>query len=229
MRSHVCGMCLLLLMTVVVLADSKSKDSAMQAIEDVPGLPRVLLIGDSISIGYTVPTRELLRGRANVHRPLTNCSATSTGLSQMKSWLGDKKWDVIHFNFGLHDAKLPPEGVKHAPLDVYEKNLQQLVKQMQATGAKVVFATTTPVPNGGNLSPTRRFGNIDDYNAIARKVMSDRGVAMNELGAAIAPQVEKLQIRNDVHFHADGSKLLAKQVAASIEKELGRNTNENAK
>lgn len=222
-------MLLSLMMTVAVFADAKSKDSALQAIDDVPGLPRVLLIGDSISIGYTVPTRDLLRGRANVHRPLTNCSATSTGLSQMKSWLGDKTWDVIHFNFGLHDAKLPPEGVRHAPLDVYEKNLRQLVKQIQATGAKVVFATTTPVPNGGNLSPTRRFGRIDDYNATAWKVMSEMGVTMNDLGVAIAPHVEKLQIRNDVHFNADGSKLLAKHVAASIERELGFNVKETAK
>ena len=41
-------------------------------IKDVPGLPRVLLIGDSISIGYTLPTRQRLIGVANVHRPPMN-------------------------------------------------------------------------------------------------------------------------------------------------------------
>ena len=78
-------------------------DPALKPIQDVAGLPRVLLIGDSVSIGYTLPTRELLIGKANVHRPPTNCSSTGNGLKYLKSWLGEKKWDVIHFNFGLHD------------------------------------------------------------------------------------------------------------------------------
>src|SRR5688500_1890611 len=90
-------------------------DPALAPVEDVVGLPRVLLIGDSISIGYTLPTRLLLQGKANVHRPATNCSSTGHGLKNLQAWLGDKKWDVIHFNFGLHDAKLPPEGIRHAP------------------------------------------------------------------------------------------------------------------
>src|SRR5438093_8938340 len=83
----------------------RAADPAMQEIQDDPKLPRVLLIGDSISIGYTVPVRELLKGKANVHRPLTNCEATVRGLRDLDKWLGSGKWDVIHFNWGLHDLK----------------------------------------------------------------------------------------------------------------------------
>jgi arylsulfatase A-like enzyme len=193
----------------------------LAAIEDVAGLPRVMLIGDSVSMGYTLPTRELLKGKANVHRPPRNCSSTGNGLNYLKSWLGDKKWDVIHFNFGLHDAKLPPEGVRHAPPEVYEKNLREFVKQMKATGAKLIFATTTPVPNGGNLRPTRRFGSVDQYNAVALKVMKEMDVAIDDLNAAIAPYVATKQRANDVHFSDEGSALLAKSVAASIVTALG--------
>jgi acyl-CoA thioesterase-1 len=164
--------------------------------------------------------RTLLKGKANVHRPPTNCTGTSFGLTQLKSWLGGGKWDVIHFNFGVHDAKLPPEGVRHSPPDVYEKNLRELVKRMKATGAKLIWATTTPVPNGGNLAPNRRFESIDKYNAIAKKVMEENGVAIDDLNAAIAPHVEKLQLKMDVHFSPEGSEFLAKQVAASIETQL---------
>ena len=206
------------------VADSASaKNDAMKPVIDDPKLPRVLLIGDSISIGYTLPTRELLKGKANVHRPPTNCSSTGFGLSQLTSWLGDKKWDVIHFNFGLHDAKLPPEGVRHAPPDVYEKNLRTLVKQMKATGAKLIFATTTPVPNGGNLSPTRRFGSTDEYNAIARKVMSESGVAIDDLNAVAQPMMEKHGNPKDVHFAPEGYVVLAKAVSESIEATLAKN------
>ena len=186
-------------------------------VADVPGLPRVLLIGDSISMGYTPPVRESMRGRANVHRPPVNCGATSVGLSGLTSWLGANKWDVIHFNFGLHDAKLPPEGARHSPPEVYEKNLRELVARLRKTGAKLIWATTTPVPNGGVLAPNRRFGSIDDYNAIARKVMSENSVAIDDLNAAIAPRMKELQLPNDVHFTKAGSEFLAKQVVESID------------
>ena len=62
-----------------VAAETKAKpapDPALAPIVDVAGLPRVLLIGDSISIGYTLPVREALKGKANVHRPAGNCSST---------------------------------------------------------------------------------------------------------------------------------------------------------
>ena len=195
-------------------------EPALAPIEDQPGLPRVLLIWDSVSIGYTLPVRAALAGKANVHRPPANCSSTGTGLASLTKWLGDGNWDVIHFNFGLHDAKLPPEGVRHSPPDVYEKNLRELVKQMQSTGARLIWATTTPVPNGGILAPNRRFGSVDRYNAIAKKVMEENGVAIDDLNAAVAPRVGEFQIQGDVHFTPEGSAFLAGKVAASIEAQL---------
>ncbi|HEX5104900.1 MAG TPA: SGNH/GDSL hydrolase family protein, partial [Pirellulaceae bacterium] len=61
-------------------AKKKAPNPAYAQIEDVAGLPRVLLIGDSISIGYTVAVREELKGKANVHRPATNCGPTTRGV-----------------------------------------------------------------------------------------------------------------------------------------------------
>ena len=193
---------------------------ALAPIVDVPGLPRVLLIGDSISIGYTLPVRAALKGKANVHRPPGNCSSTGYSLTKIDEWLGTGKWDVIHFNFGLHDAKLPPEGVRHAAPADYEKNLRQLVQRMKATGAKLIWATTTPVPMGGNLAPNRRFGDIATYNAIAAKVMAENGVAINDLNAAIAPHVEKVGRPTDVHFTEEGYALLAQGVAREVSARL---------
>jgi acyl-CoA thioesterase-1 len=72
-------------------------------------LPNILLIGDSISIGYTLPVRRQLKGRANVFRPPINCGATIRGLELLEEWLGDREWAVIHFNFGLHDLKYVDE------------------------------------------------------------------------------------------------------------------------
>src|SRR5688572_21808238 len=84
-------------------AKTNPEQIAFEPITDDPKLPRVLLIGDSISIGYTLAVRDLLKGKANVHRIPTNGGPTTNGLARLKQWLGDGKWDVIHFNWGLHD------------------------------------------------------------------------------------------------------------------------------
>src|SRR5687768_15897261 len=117
-------------------------------VEDDPLLPRVLLLGDSISIWYTHPVREALRGRANVHRALesptafANCRTTTNTLPQLDRWLGDKPWDVIHCNWGLHDlARASTEGSdfqNQVPIDQYEKSLEELIRRLKATGATLI-------------------------------------------------------------------------------------------
>ncbi len=167
-------------------------------------------------MGYTLATRRLLKGHANVHRVPANAGATSLGLSRMDAWLGDSKWDVIHFNFGLHDAKLPPEGVRHSPPDVYEQNLRKLIDKLRGTGATLIWASSTPVPNGGNLAPNRKFGSVQQYNAIAKRVMDEKAITINDLNAAVTSQIDKLQKPNDVHFTEEGSEKLAEQVAKAV-------------
>jgi acyl-CoA thioesterase-1 len=202
-------------------ADSdRLSNPAIAPIQDVPGLPRVLLIGDSISIGYTLDVRALLKGKANVHRIPVNGGATEIGLANLNDWLGEGKWDVIHFNFGLHDAKYASETEQRASREQYVENLKQLIAGMKKTGAKLIFATTTPVPKGGVLTPTRRFDSIEARNELAANLMKEQGVAVDDLYAVAKPVMAEVGRPNDVHFAPEGYKLLAKAVAASIEKEL---------
>jgi hypothetical protein len=199
---------------------------AYETTKDVAGLPRVLIIGDSISIGYQVPLREALAGKANVHRPATNCGPTTRGVEQIEQWLGDGKWDLIHFNFGLHDVYHYDDDGKRTDADKghcqviaanYEKNLEMLVTRMKKTGAKLIFATTTPVPNG---SPGRVKGEEVTYNDIALRVMQRHGVAIDDLYGFALPRLTDIQLPQNVHFKPEGSKVLAEHVAASILKSL---------
>lgn len=192
---------------------------AFAKVTDDPNLPRVLLIGDSISIGYTVDVRNLLKGKANVHRIPTNGGPTINGVKNIDAWLGSGKWDVIHVNFGLHDMKVMKDEKHQVPVDEYAKNLDAIVEKLQKTGAKVIFATTTPVPEGP-LNPVRRFADVATYNDAARKVMADRKVAVNDLNAFITPHLKTAQKAKDVHFTNEGSKLLAGEVARVIEATL---------
>ena len=133
---------LLLVLTGAALCfgqNAADPNPAYRKIEDVPGLPRVLLIGDSISIGYTEPVRAALSGKANVHRIPMNGATTEVGLKNLENWLGAAKWDVIHFNFGLHDLKIMDGGQHQVPAPQYERNLRAIVQRFKKTGARLIW------------------------------------------------------------------------------------------
>jgi acyl-CoA thioesterase-1 len=186
-------------------------------IADVPGLPRVLLIGDSISMGYTLPVRELLAGRANVHRIPRNGGSTSAGIQSLQVWIGAGKWDVIHFNFGLHDLRWV-EGVQPTTADRYEANLRALVARLQATGAKLIWASTTPVPGEVNPEPATllRDREVLAYNERARRIMAEHAIPIDDLYRFALPRLGELQIPDNLHFTARGSEALAGEVARII-------------
>ncbi len=195
---------------------------ALAPIADVSGLPRVLLMGDSISMGYTLPVRAHLQGRANVHHPAENCGDTGRGLRRLEAWLGAGPWDVIYFNFGLHDLKyldaqgkyVPPEqGTQVTRLPQYEANLRELIARLRRTGAKLIYATTTPVPGGtlGRVEHDERA-----YNEVARRVMRETDVPVDDLHALAAARQTEIQLPNNVHFTDAGYAALAETVAATL-------------
>jgi hypothetical protein len=194
---------------------------------------RVLIIGDSISMNYTPRVRALLGDDAVVVRPILpngrreNCAGTNNGIEHIDRWLAldGGNWDVIHFNFGLHDIKhVNPETDKashdpshglQAPLPRYTEQLSEIVGKMHATGATLIFATTTPVPNG-RVSPYRKVNDAARYNAAAVTLMESRGITVNDLYAFALPRLTELQKPANVHFKPEGSQALAKQVANAI-------------
>jgi len=152
-------------------------------LKEDPSLPRVLIIGDSISMYYTAEVRHLLTGKVNVLRIPDNGKNTGYGLKNIDYWLGDGDWAVIHFNFGLHDlAIMPATGKEQVSLEDYEKNLRQLVKTLRATGAKLIWASTTPVPEGTNA---RSEADAVAYNAVAKKVMDENQIPIDDLHALV--------------------------------------------
>ncbi len=194
-------------------------------------LPNVLIIGDSISIGYTPFVREMLKYRANVYRPMMddekpeNCEGTTKGVQNTDRWIRNTKWDVIHFNFGLHDIKHVdpvtgensnnPKHPQQAPLKKYKQNLEIIVEKLKATGAKLIFATTTPYPDVVE-GPLRKPGMPVKYNREAVKIMNKNNIIINDLYAFMLPRMSELQLPNNVHFKETGSFELAKKVRERI-------------
>ncbi len=198
-------------------------------------LPRVLILGDSISIGYTPFVQEILAGKAMVVRPVQdngkpeNCAGTTKGLEHLARWIGETSWDLIHFNFGLHDIKhvhpvtgqnsQNPEDPRQAEPRQYKQNLKSITHRLKQTGASLIFATTTPYPEKLE-GPVRAYGDDKIYNKIARRIMRKNGVTINDLHAFVSPQMADLQRPNNVHFTEMGSRKLAQVVSSEIIKEL---------
>lgn len=182
--------------------------TAWDYVADDPKLPRVLLIGDSVSRGYTQAARNALKGKVNVHRAPANCGPTATGLKKLDVWLGDGNWDLIHFNFGIHDRR--------TKADDYEKRLEEIVKRLKQTGAKVVWASSTPIPADWKEGPEMK-AKLEEKNVIAAKVMERNGVEIDDLFTFITPHLSEVQNPKDVHFNGKGYDLLGKQVAEYIE------------
>ena len=120
--------------------------------------------------------------------------------------MGTDRWDVIHFNFGIHDRATPLAG--------YSQRLEQIVARLQRTGARLIWASSTPIPRSEaqKLAPAT----IVERNAAAARIMAANDIAVNDLFAWISPEVTRFQRPDDVHFTPEGYARLAEAVARSI-------------
>lgn len=199
-----------------------------------PTLPNVLLLGDSISLGYAPIVEEKLAGKANVYRIVGSEAATvrrkgtlrldtTAAIQHLDEWLAKIHWTVIHFNWGLHDIKIQPSGEHQTSLANYRANLSQLVKRLQATHADLIWASTTPVPKGAEQgSSPRKAGDEMPFNEVARQVMDENSIPVDDLHALVLPNLRELQRPANVHFTLDGSRILGMQVARKIQEVLQR-------
>ena len=202
---------------------------------DDPKLPRVLVIGDSISMNYHRSTKEELKGIANYHRIDENGGPAERGVVCSELWLGDYlqkgfQWDLIQFNHGLHDLIRPydektKEWGKHRfTLDEYKKNLLTVIKILKQSGAKLMWCDTSPIPNSRLASYGRKNGDALIFNNAAKEVLKDYPeILINPLHKSISDDsaLDKWRTGDDVHFWGhDQQDIVGKYVANAIKKAL---------
>jgi len=174
-------------------------------------LPRVLLIGDSITRAYFAAVESNLKGKAYCARIATSKAVGDPALpAELAVFLSEGKFDVVHFNIGMH-------GWEYSE-DEYQQSLPDLLSSIRkgAPGAKLVWANTTPVRKDKSPGPSN--DRITARNKIAREFFEQQGIAIDDLNTLMAPHTDLH--KDDVHFSEEGSAILARQVAASVEKLL---------
>jgi hypothetical protein len=184
----------------------------------------VLIIGDSISMGYTPFVKKALAPNVNVEHNRGNGGSTRRGCDSVEVWSGSTQWDVIVFNFGLHDmvhkdslGKYNVNGKVTVTLDEYRKNLKQIVATLRQTTARLIFINTTVVPEKAD---GRMVEDPARYNKVAEEVMKENGIKVLDLytpSLTIHPDNSKPA---NVHYTDKGYEMLAEYVAKTIKSSL---------
>ena len=188
-------------------------------------MPRVVLIGDSIRIGYAPLVAKQLEGKAIVVSEKANGEDSGNVLRHLDEWVIKEKPDVVHINAGLHDLKLK-DGSYQVPLAEYEQNLKTILDRIRKeTNAKVIFATTTPIVD--NLHAQRKAGfdrfeaDVRKYNIAAVSVMKLAGVPINDLHQVVESGGGPTLMNSDgTHYTPEGYARLAAAVTNSILRSL---------
>jgi lysophospholipase L1-like esterase/dienelactone hydrolase len=189
--------------------------------------PKVVLVGDSIRLGYAPLVAKTLAGKAVVVSAAANGGDSANVLKHLDEWVIREKPDVVHFNCGLHDLKRSKkDGTHQVEPDDYRRNLQRIIERLrQETSAAIVFADTTPIQDALHARRKADFdrteADVARYNAAVRDVMRAAGVPVDDLHAVIERGgVAKLQAADGTHYTPAGYGLLAAAVADCVSRQL---------
>lgn len=214
-----------MLRTTVLIAFAWLTSFATAQPQAKPDLPKVLLIGDSIRLGYAPLVTKKLAGTAEVVSFQEPIGDTTVVLKNLDAWLTGKLV-VVHINSGLHDLKVAKTAKLHqVPIEQYERNLKAIIEQIRKGTPYVVFANTTPILDDRHARRKAAFDrfekDVKEYNAVATKTMASLGVPVNDLHRIVEDGgMETMLGQDGTHFTPAGSERLADAVADSVRRQL---------
>lgn len=190
-------------------------------------MKKVLLLGDSIRMGYADDIKKLLDGKAEVYYSEDNgrfAAYTLWQANQMFKTYG--KFDVVHWNNGYWDMNIEaPMSEAIHPIDEYVHFLKRIINLIRQNGAKIIFATTTPVLDDGcaldNTGTDKQINYSNDwvcaYNKAATEVMVNERIFVNDLYTLALTDDNYFKCEDKLHLTSEGSCACAKQAVSLIE------------
>lgn len=195
-------------------------------------MKNVLLLGDSIRLGYCAFVRKELENTARVFYPEENCQFTQYTLVALPRWLNatgipKEEIDLIHWNNGHWDAAhFNQEDVSLNSPELYGVMLGRICRKLRTLcpNAKIIFALTTPVhPENIPMANPRSNSEIEKYNAVAAEVMEKFDVKINDLYSLAKTNIPSSLYADYCHFKEEGYQILGRQVIRVIRENLNNN------
>ena len=181
----------------------------------------VVLIGDSIRMGYCPVVERELQAVARIRAPAENGGDSNKVLANLEAWIGADA-DVIHINCGLHDIKREfGAACNQVPIEAYEHNVRAVLTRLTTdTSARIIWASTTPVNHDWHHED-KGFDRFDEdivaYEAVARQIAAELGVVVNDLHTVVTEAGrDSMLLPDGVHYTPEGYALLGRAVAAFI-------------
>lgn len=190
-------------------------------------MKRVFLIGDSIRIGYDSYVREMLADEAQVYWSDDNARFVQYTLRYVNEWANHDcdpgKIDLVHWNNGLWEVLRLMGDEPQTAIEEYEAGLKRIAKRLRRVfpNAKIIFGLTTSVIEERMNPDFKRYNrDIEAYNAVARRVMEQENVEINDLYSVAQDMSDDWHSADGTHYTEAGYRALAAQVAAAIRASL---------
>lgn len=193
-------------------------------------MKKVLLLGDSIRMGYDDYVKELLKDQCEVYYDAEDngrfASYTLWQANQMFKKYG--KFDVVHWNNGYWDMNIEaPMTEEFTPIPEYAHMLKRIIKLCKANSTFVVFATTAPLPKPIHATDNSGTGaemcydnnSVVKYNQTAFEVMKKEKVLVNDMYSLLLRDKNYYKCDDNLHLSEEGYQVCAEQIV-KIVKEL---------
>lgn len=179
-------------------------------------MKKVLLLGDSIRIGYEKLVRDKLHSKAEVVAPEENGRFAKHTLWGVNLWIKEFGIpDIVHWNNGLWDLHHEAPMVETlTSIEEYMNTIKRIVNELQRTHARIIFATTTPVPAN---AIGRSNHEIDLYNSAAVEFMNAQRIEVNDLNSLIKQDLIGNICEDQLHLTEQGNHKCAEQVISKIQ------------
>ena len=185
-------------------------------------MKNLLLIGDSIRMGYDKSVKKTLDGKANVIFSSENCRFAAYVLRYFHDYfdgLAGEDIDVIHWNAGLWDSLRMFEEAPQTPPEIYAYYIERICQRIKklCPNARVIFATSTKVQSEKMDKNFKRYNeDIEKYNEIAIKIVTKYGFLVNDLYALSAALPDEAH-SDPVHYYTPmGTEAFTNQVLSFV-------------
>lgn len=191
-------------------------------------MKKVLLLGDSIRMGYDSYVKEELKDEFEVYYDDTDNGRFSAYTIWQFNILNNKygPFDIVHFNNGYWDMNHEcPDGSETFPLEDYLHNLKRLIGLIRQINAIPIFSTTIPIYetkedtlyNGVMYQKINYLDSwVTKYNAAAIHLMEEEHVLVNDLYSLLLDEPRYAKCQDSLHLTTEGYIKCAKKVASII-------------